>query len=126
MQVKNIFLLFYWLCQGASCGKKEQPGYLNCIQPQSQGSAALHSAVASPVVFVWEQSVREVAQEIPVIKGRVDRWVGEEDDSVMTVFLPVYSTANTTQAWIELPQNIACEVAQDLASGIHSACTDHI
>lgn len=50
--------------------------------------------------------MREMAQKIPVIKGRVDRWVGEEDDSVMKIFLPVYSTANTTQAWIELPQNI--------------------
>lgn len=69
--------------------------------------------------------MREMTQEIPIIKGRVDRWVGE-DDSVMKIFLPVYSPANTTQAWIELPQNITCELAQDLASGIHSACTDHI
>lgn len=64
--------------------------------------------------------------EIPVIRGRVDRWIGEEDDSVMTIFLPAYSPANTTQAWTELPQNITCELAQDLATGIHSACTDHI
>lgn len=67
-----------------------------------------------------------MTREIPVIKRRVDRWVGEEDDSVMTIFLPVYSPANTTQAWIELSQNITCELAQDLATGIHSAGTDHI
>lgn len=54
VQVQNIFLLFYLLCQGASCGGKEQPGYLNHIQPRNQGSAALHSAVVCPVVFAWE------------------------------------------------------------------------
>lgn len=67
-----------------------------------------------------------MTREIPVIKGRVDRWVGEEGDSVMTIFLLVYSPANTTQAWIELPQNITYELAQDLATGIHSAGTDHM
>lgn len=64
--------------------------------------------------------------EIPVIKGRVDRWV-EEEDYVMIVFsFSVYSPANTTQAWIELPRNITCELALDLMTGIHSACTDQI
>lgn len=50
----KYFPLIFWLCQGASCGGKEQPGYLSHIQPWDQGSAALHSAVVSPAVFAWE------------------------------------------------------------------------
>lgn len=62
--------------------------------------------------------------KIPVTKARVDRQV--EDDSVLTIFPPVYSPANTTQAWIELPQNITCELVLDLMPGIHTACRDQI
>lgn len=60
--------------------------------------------------------------KIPVVKGRTGGWV--EDDSVLTLFLPVYSSANTTQVRIELFQNMTCELALDLMTGIHSACTD--
>jgi len=61
--------------------------------------------------------------EIPIIKGRVDKWVQEED---CVIVFSVYSPANTTQAWTELPQNITPELAENLMTGIHSACTDQI
>lgn len=124
MQVHNIFLYILLVLPRSLLWLKRAAWVTNPHLTTGPGSVKLHSAViffggVCMIIFCEGNDT-----EIPVIKGRVDRWV-EEEDYVMVVF-SVYSPANATQTWIELPQNITCELALDLMTGIHSTCIDQM